>query len=218
MIISSKHAYIYNLKLLEDFCKSLWNAVPAHPSSTWNDISLMQGMIYWKLEGPCGPVAFWYEDISHEHELAVPWLQRYVSCISQHLNQHNDDLNIIRFFLWCVPNLVAQFLCVSLRSYISAELRESDKGYPSPLLIMEMYLPLSSLLPFLPTSQMWMVLLWMSQLMKDPSSVINISTDPGFICGFNYHRGAHLLFRWHDPAKWKFMPLTMCISAHQLCR
>lgn len=202
VIISSEDAYIYNLKLLEDFCKSLWNALPAHLSSTWNDISLMQGMIYWKLEAPCGPIAFWYEDISHEHELAVHWLQRYVSCISQHLNQHNDDLNIIRFFLGCVPNLVARFLCVSWRSYVSAELGESVEGYPSLLLIMGMYLPLpfclhSSLLHrcewcFYGWASWWRIhLLWLTFPQDQGSSVASIITEEPTYCS-----GGTLLLSW----------------------
>lgn len=67
---------------------------------------------------------------------------------------------------------------------------------PLPV-VLSLYLHFS-----LHTSQIWMVLLCMSWLMKDPSSVINIFPGPRSIGGFNYHSGAHLLFTWHAPAKW----------------
>lgn len=72
--------------------------------------------------------------------------------------------------------------------------------------------------PFLSTSQIQIVLLWMRWLMKDPSCVINIFHGLGIVCRFNYHSEAHLLLRWHVPAKCRFIPSTLCISAHQLCR
>jgi len=123
-----------------------------------------------------------------------------------------------------MPDLVFHFLqcefeVMSLSTDFPAGMwaRGSVRGYLSLLSLSGMSLPLS-FPPFLSTSELGMVLLWMSRLMKDPSSVINIFPGPGIVCGFNYHSGAHLLFRWHAPAKWRFISSTMCVSAHQLCR
>lgn len=199
------------------FLQKPQKCLSAKLSCQWNDISLMQVVIYWELERPCGSIAFWYRDISHVYELAIYWLPCHASCISQHFNHHNDDCNIIRFLLWCVSDFVIHFLWVNLRSYFSAELRRVG-GNSSLLLTMGMHLSLPLCSHFSVLHRCEWCFLWMSQLMKEPSCVINIFTGLRIVCVFNYQQRAHLLFLWHVPAKWKFIPLTLCISAHQLCR
>lgn len=122
-----------------------------------------------------------------------------------------------------MPDLVFHFLRVNLRSSLSLPIPQQE-CVPGEALgaIPHLFLGVALACSLPPSISLYFTdmngAFMMSQVMKDPSSVINIFPGLGIVCGFNYHSGAHLLFRWHVPAKWRFIPSTLHVSAHQLCR